>query len=41
MTDIAEAGIVNAQKNAGSLANRIEFRVEDLTQFQGAVNPTM
>jgi len=36
MTDIAEAGIVNAQKNAGSLANRIEFRVEDLTQFQGS-----
>ena len=35
MTDIAETGIVNAQKNAGSLASQIEFRVEDLTKFQG------
>jgi len=36
LTDIAEAGIVNARKNAGSLASRIEFRVEDLTRFQGS-----
>ncbi len=34
LTDIAEAGIVNARKNAGDLASRIEFRVEDLTRFQ-------
>jgi SAM-dependent methyltransferase len=36
LTDIAEAGIMNARKNAGSLASRIEFRVEDLTRFQGS-----
>jgi SAM-dependent methyltransferase len=36
LTDIAEAGIVNARKNAGSLASRIEFQVEDLTRFQGS-----
>lgn len=36
LTDIAEAGIANARKNAGSLAGRIEFRVEDLTRFQGS-----
>jgi SAM-dependent methyltransferase len=35
LTDIAEAGLVNARKNAGSLASRIEFRVEDLTRFEG------
>jgi SAM-dependent methyltransferase len=36
LTDIAEAGIVNARKNAGDLASQIEFRVEDLTQFDGS-----
>jgi tellurite methyltransferase len=36
LTDIAEAGILNAQKNAGGLASQIEFRVEDLTRFQGS-----
>jgi SAM-dependent methyltransferase len=36
LTDIAEAGIVNARKNAGNLASRIEFRVEDLTRFDGS-----
>jgi SAM-dependent methyltransferase len=36
MTDIAEMGIENARKNAGALANRIEFQVEDLTQFHGS-----
>lgn len=36
LTDIAEAGIANARKNAGNLASRIEFRVEDLTQFDGS-----
>ena len=36
LTDIAEAGIVNARKNAGSLVSQIEFRVEDLTRFQGS-----
>jgi len=36
MTDIAETGIVSAQKNAGSLASQIEFQVEDLTLFQGS-----
>jgi tellurite methyltransferase len=35
MTDIAEIGIANARKSAGSLASQIEFRVEDLTLFQG------
>jgi SAM-dependent methyltransferase len=35
LTDIAEAGIENARQNAGSLASQIEFRVEDLTRFQG------
>jgi 2-polyprenyl-3-methyl-5-hydroxy-6-metoxy-1,4-benzoquinol methylase len=37
MIDIAEAGIVNARKNAGSLASQIEFCVEDLTRFQSGV----
>jgi tellurite methyltransferase len=36
LTDIAEAGIENARKNAGGLATRIEFRVEDLTRFNGS-----
>jgi tellurite methyltransferase len=36
LTDIAEAGIANARKNAGNLASRIDFRVEDLTQFDGS-----
>lgn len=36
LTDIAEAGIANARENAGSLANRIDFRVEDLTRFDGS-----
>lgn len=36
LTDIAEEGIANARKNAGKLASRIEFRVEDLTQFDGS-----
>ena len=36
LTDIAEAGLVNARKNAGSLASQIEFRVEDLTRFEGS-----
>jgi len=35
LTDIAEAGIANARANAGSMANRIDFRVEDLTRFDG------
>jgi SAM-dependent methyltransferase len=35
LTDIAEAGVVNARKNAGDLAGQIEFQVEDLTQFRG------
>jgi tellurite methyltransferase len=35
LTDIAEAGIANARKNAGSLASQIDFRVEDLTRFEG------
>jgi SAM-dependent methyltransferase len=36
LTDIAEAGIANARQNADSLASRIDFRVEDLTRFDGA-----
>jgi tellurite methyltransferase len=36
LTDIAEAGIANARANAGSMANRIDFRAEDLTRFDGA-----
>jgi SAM-dependent methyltransferase len=36
LTDIAEAGIVNARKNAGSFASKIEFSVEDLTRFEGS-----
>lgn len=36
LIDIAEAGIANAQENAGSVANRIDFRVEDLTRFDGS-----
>lgn len=36
LTDIAEAGIENERKNAGGLANRIEFGVEDLTRFDGS-----
>jgi tellurite methyltransferase len=36
LTDIAEAGIENARKNAGGLASRIEFGVEDLTRFDGS-----
>jgi tellurite methyltransferase len=36
LTDIAEAGIENARKNAGTLASQIEFRVEDLTRFDGS-----
>jgi len=36
LTDIAETGIENARKNAGSMACRIEFRVEDLTRFRGS-----
>ena len=36
LTDIAEAGIANARKNAANFASRIEFRVEDLTQFDGS-----
>jgi 2-polyprenyl-3-methyl-5-hydroxy-6-metoxy-1,4-benzoquinol methylase len=34
LTDIAEIGLANACKNAGALAGRIEFKVEDLTQFR-------
>jgi SAM-dependent methyltransferase len=36
LTDIAAAGITNAQQNAGSVANRIDFQVEDLTRFDGS-----
>jgi SAM-dependent methyltransferase len=36
LTDIAEAGIANARKNAGSFASQIEFSVEDLTRFEGS-----
>jgi tellurite methyltransferase len=36
LIDIAEAGLVNARKNAGTLASHIEFKVEDLAQFQGS-----
>lgn len=36
LTDIAEAGIESARKNAGDLASRIEFGVEDLTRFDGS-----
>jgi SAM-dependent methyltransferase len=36
LIDIAEAGISSARENAGSLANRIDFRVEDLTRFDGS-----
>jgi SAM-dependent methyltransferase len=36
LTDIAEAGLANARKNAGSFASQIEFRVEDLTRFDGS-----
>ena len=36
LTDIAEAGIVNARKNAGVFASQIEFGVEDLTRFEGS-----
>jgi tellurite methyltransferase len=36
LTDIAEEGIANARKNAGKLGSRIDFRVEDLTQFDGS-----
>jgi tellurite methyltransferase len=36
LADIAEAGIENARKNAGHLASRIEFGVEDLTRFDGS-----
>ena len=35
LIDIAEAGIVNARKNARNLAARIEFSAEDLSRFQG------
>jgi SAM-dependent methyltransferase len=34
MIDIAEIGLENARKNAGSLSAQIEFGVEDLTRFQ-------
>jgi ubiquinone/menaquinone biosynthesis C-methylase UbiE len=34
LIDIAETGLENARKNAGSLAGQIEFGVEDLTRFQ-------
>jgi tellurite methyltransferase len=34
LADVAEAGIANARKNAGSLANQIEFRVTDLDRFR-------
>jgi SAM-dependent methyltransferase len=36
LIDIAEAGLVNARKNAGSLAGQIEFGVEDLTRFKAS-----
>lgn len=36
LTDIAETGILNAQKNARGLSGRIDFRVEDLTRFDGS-----
>lgn len=36
LTDIAETGVLNARKNAGSVASRIDFRVEDLTRFDGS-----
>ena len=35
LTDIAEAGIEAARKNAGRFSTQIEFKVEDLTQFHG------
>jgi tellurite methyltransferase len=36
LIDIAEAGISNGRQNAGSRASRIDFRVEDLTRFDGS-----
>ena len=36
LTDIAEAGLTNARKNAGDYASQIDFRVEDLTRFDGS-----
>jgi SAM-dependent methyltransferase len=36
LTDIAEAGLANARKNAGDYASQIEFGVEDLTRFDGS-----
>lgn len=39
LTDIAETGILNAQKNARGLSGRIDFRVEDLTRFDGSHEP--
>jgi tellurite methyltransferase len=36
LVDVAEAGLVNARKNAGNLADQIEFSVADLDRFHAS-----
>ena len=36
LVDIAEAGIINARENSGSLVSQIEFKVADLDRFQAS-----
>jgi tellurite methyltransferase len=36
LVDVAQAGLVNARQNAGSLADQIEFSVADLDRFHAA-----